>query len=209
LPIAWTLGREPLASRVRLTAVVTLVDVLHFEEQRGLSPAVEAQVAYADVVVLTKTDLAEAAQVERVRRLVAEIAPKAPVIQGTPEEVVAWLAGALEDPELRIHRENNHVHDHDHERHHGVDSVWMEVEQKVDLEELEDGLAELGKEYVRIKGIVETPEGWWVVHRVGLRVSSEPLQRPEAQPRGRIVALGPGVERAPLAGCVERAVLLS
>ena len=124
-------------------------------------------------------------------------------------EVVAWLAGALEDPELRVDRAAEHAHVHDHDRHHGVDSVWLPVDHKVDLEELEDALAELGREYVRIKGIVETLDGWWVVHRVGLRVSSEPLVRPEARPRGRIVALGPGVEHAPLAGCVERAVLLS
>jgi len=224
LPIAWAIEREPLASRVRLTAVLTLVDVLHFADQRPLSPAVDAQVAYADVVVLTKTDLASRDQVGEVRRLVAEIAPKAPVVQGTPEEVVAWLAGALEDPELRDGGGDVHVHVHDHVhnhvhgqaggtggsgRAHGVESVWVEANSRLDLEELCDALAELPREYVRIKGIVDTAEGWYVIHRVGLRVSSEPLARPEARPHGRIVALGPGVQRAPLAGCVERAVLFS
>jgi G3E family GTPase len=224
LPIAWTLGREPLASRVRLVAVVTLVDVLHFESQRGLSPAVDAQVAYADVVVLTKAELAAPAQVARVRQLVAGIAPRAPVVTGAPDDIVRWLAEALADPELGSARaagpaSAGHGHDHAHgpAGGHGIDSVWIGAGGTLDLEELCDALAELPPEYVRIKGIVRAVDErtgdrearWTVVHRVGLRVSSEPLARPGAAPQGRIVALGPGVRRGPLAGCVERAVLSS
>lgn len=94
-------------------------------------------------------------------------------------------------------------------RGHGIDSVWVPVDGEVDLEELCDALAELPPAYVRVKGIVPVEGGWAVVHRVGLRVSSEPLERAPADRRGRIVALGPGVGREPLAACVERAVVSS
>jgi G3E family GTPase len=206
LPIAWTFLREPLASRARLTAVVTLVDATGFVAQRSLSPAVDAQVAYADVVVLTKTDLASAAEIGKARDAVAQLAPRAPVIAGTPEEIVRWLAEALADPEPvpgkpEIARAPGHGH--------GIDSVWVPVDAPVDLEELGDALAELPATFVRVKGIVPVEGGWAVVHRVGLRVSSEPLERAPADRRGRIVALGPGVAREPLAGCVERAVVSS
>jgi hypothetical protein len=84
--------------------------------------------------------------------------------------------------------------------------VWVEIAGLVDVEELCDQLAELPASYVRIKGIVKGPDGWAVVHRVGLRVSSEPLpERPGLT--GRIVALGTGVARDALAACVERAVV--
>jgi G3E family GTPase len=199
LPIAWAMEREPLVSRVRLAAVVTLVDVTGFLDQRALSPAVDAQVAYADVVVLTKTDLRP--ECEDVRQAVRGIAPRAVQISGTPEEVVAWLKDAIEDPPEREILE--HAHDHPHD--HGIDAVWVAVEGIVDVEELEDALAELPGAYVRIKGIVRDARGWVAVHRVGLRVSSERLDRLPAGLTGRIVALGPGVARAPL----ERAVVTS
>ena len=204
LPIAWTFLREPLAARARLTAVVTLVDVTGFVAQRPLSPAVDAQVAYADVVVLTKTDLASEVEIARVREAVATLAPRAPVVRGTPDEIVAWLADALKDPEVVEGKPEISGN-----RGHGIDSVWVPVERAVDLDDLCDELEGLPSAYVRIKGIVPTEEGWAVVHRVGLRVSSEPLARGPADRRGRIVALGPGVAREPLAGCVQRAVVSS
>lgn len=204
LPIAWTFLREPLSARVRLTAVVTLVDATGFVAQRSLSPAVDAQVAYADVVVLTKTDLASAAEVGKTREAVAALAPRAPVIAGTAEEIVQWLAEALADPEPVPGKPEISPG-----RGHGIDSVWVPVDGPVDVEELCDALAELPPQYVRVKGIVPVEGGWAVVHRVGLRVSSEPLERAPADRRGRIVALGPGVAREPLAGCVDRAVVSS
>jgi hypothetical protein len=86
----------------------------------------------------------------------------------------------------------------------------------VDLEELEDQLAALPANYVRIKGIVRGVDGrvesggaprWIAVHRVGLRVSSEPLGAadPPDLEQPCIVALGPAVDSAALAACVDAA----
>jgi len=80
----------------------------------------------------------------------------------------------------------------------------VEVPSPVDLEELEDQLAELPPNYVRIKGIVSDGERWHVVHRVGLRVSSEPLPAAPAQP-GRLVALGSDLDAAELRSCLAAA----
>jgi G3E family GTPase len=91
---------------------------------------------------------------------------------------------------------------------HGIDSVWLAVEPAVDVEELADQLAELPANYVRIKGIVRSatgdPAAWVVVHRVGPRVSSEPIV-PQNRQQARIVALGPGVTVEDLAKCVAAA----
>jgi hypothetical protein len=86
----------------------------------------------------------------------------------------------------------------------------------VDLEELEEVLGGLGKEYVRVKGIVwavdprlgaKVEPEWVAIHRVGTRVSSERVEKPAAG--GRLVALGPGVTEAPLRDGVARAVVSS
>ena len=225
LAISWAVAREPVASQVRLAAVVTLVDATHFLASRSVSSSVDAQVAYADVLLLTKAELADRSDdIERVEAVAHMLAPRALVRRGSADDHAAWLEALLADPELPLRSPpigqpngqpvgevTEHIHGDDC-RHldspaaHGIDSVWIAVDRPLDLDELEDQLAELPPNYVRIKGIVRAArdgedEGWIAVHRVGPRVSSERIEPAEHQ-QGRIVALGPSVSRAELARCV-------
>jgi hypothetical protein len=140
------------------------------------------------------------------------------VIDGSPAEVVDWLWGVLSDPPLErtaprpAERDGEHDHEaHEHGRH-GVDSVWLPIAGVLDLEELTDALGDLPPSFVRIKGLAEVIDRrtgsearhWVAFHRVGLRVSWEPVAGPTAP---RVVALGPGVSTGPLAACLARAVL--
>jgi G3E family GTPase len=143
------------------------------------------------------------------------------VRRGTADEHAAWLEALLADPVLPDRPSATpapgapapHVHDADC-RHldspaaHGIDSVWLAIDGPVDVEELADQLAELPPNYVRIKGIVRADAGdgepWVAVHRVGPRVSIEPIA-PDAPQQARIVALGPGVRVTDLARCVAAA----
>ncbi|HEY1555955.1 MAG TPA: CobW family GTP-binding protein [Kofleriaceae bacterium] len=208
LPIAWAMQREPVREHVRLAAVVTLVDATSFRGSRPRSAAVDAQVAYADVLLVTKAQLAGE---DETRAAIAEaqaVAPRALVRIGTTDEHAEWLEQVLADPDVEHVYEHRHDHDHDHE--HDIGSVWVEANGELDLEELEDQLAELSGDYVRIKGIVRAADeagkvGWFAVHRVGLRVSSEPLVGgPAAWPHdgGRLVALGNHLDPAALLQCV-------
>ena len=89
------------------------------------------------------------------------LAPRALIRNGTTDEHAAWLEQVLADPPVSrpIGEVTPHVHD-ENCRHpdgggaHGIDSVWVPVQGVVDLEELEDALAELPDNYVRIKGIL-------------------------------------------------------
>jgi G3E family GTPase len=227
LPIAWAIAREPVARHVRLAAVVTLIDAANFLAARPVSASVDAQVAYADVLLMTKAELA-GPDADRAEAAARELAPRALVRRGTADEHAAWLEALLADPVLpdgpsAVPLANQvsqppsgvteHVHDEDC-RHldspaaHGIDSVWLAIDHPVDVEELADQLAELPPNYVRIKGIVRGDAGdderWVVVHRVGPRVSSEPVAPDDSQ-QARIVALGPGVTVADLARCVAAA----
>lgn len=251
IPIAWAAERPPADARVRVAAVVTVVDASNFRASRALTPAVDAQVAYADVVLVTKAELAGEVETAAVVAEIRTLASRALVwIRGTDEHA-AWLEGILADPKIPraaapaapaaaspTGRDHGHAHphahgDHDHDecRHaeqpaersaHGIDSVWVSVPGVVDLEELEDQLAALPANYVRIKGIVRATDGrteagaaarLTAVHRVGLRVSSEPLAEGGEAPGAPdleepcIVALGPGVKSEALAACVESATL--
>jgi G3E family GTPase len=225
LPIAWAVGKpgSRVAERVRLAAVVTLVDADSFRAARPASAAVDAQVAYADAVLITKAERAGDAETHAVEAIVRELAPRALLRRGDADAHAAWLADLLRDPSLErpqasapAHGAPGHVHD-EHCRHadtsaHGIDSVWLEAPAELDLEELEDQLAALPGNYIRIKGIVRAVDarggapvhGWFAFHRVGLRVSSEPVPPPPFAV-GRAVALGPGVEQSALAACMAAA----
>jgi G3E family GTPase len=207
LPIAWAVAREPVSERVRLAAVVTLLDAAHFRASRPVSAAVDAQVAYADVLLVTKAEVAGEEETAAAIEVARGIAPQAMVRVGTAGEHSEWLEAVLEDPEIEHEHEHEHEHDHGHGHGHGhgIESVWIEVPEVVDVEELEDQLGALPASYVRIKGIVRGDGGWHAVHRVGLRVSSEPIVRP-ADERGRIVALGTEVSSDALRACVAAAV---
>ena len=186
----------------------------NFRASRGVSVAVDAQVAYADVLLVTKAEEAGEAETRRAIEAAHAIAPRAQVLEGSTEQHAAWLEQTLADPDVEhVPSGQPHVHDetcrHPDSHVHGVDSTWLNVEGRIDLEELEDQLAELPANYVRIKGIVrDDNDTWSAVHRVGLRVSSEPLPRqPEniVGENGRIVALGVDLDSEKLANCLRAA----
>jgi len=199
LPIAWAVARDAVAAKVRLAAVVTVVDAANFRASRGVSVAVDAQVAYGDVLLVTKAQLAGPDETAAAIAEAKAIAPRAEVRVGSTEEHAEWLETVLADPDLE-HTLREHPHDHEHVL--DIASVAVDAPDELDLEELEDQLAALPANYVRIKGIVRTGGGWYAVHRVGLRVSNEPV----TGDRGRLVALGTALSRDALAACVAAAV---
>jgi G3E family GTPase len=225
LPIAWAVRREPVVAHVRLAAVVTLVDAANFRASQTVSVSVSSQVAYADVLLVTKEAVAGSEETAMAIATAQELAPRAIVRRGSTSEHAAWLEQVLADPAVeRVHAESaavEHGHHHDpghvHDAHcrdadshaHGVDSTYLDVGAPLDIEELEDQLAELPPNYVRIKGIVRGADGrWTVVHRVGVRVSSEPFERKPDEmlgENGRIVALGTNLSSEKLAECLKAA----
>lgn len=210
LPITWTLGRPPLSDRVRLAAVVTVVDALEHARNRERAPAVDNQVEYGDLLVVSKLDLLGAA--EPPEDLVADLRernPDAPILAAAPERLPALLWQALEDPRA-VARPPDPGHAHGHT--HGFEVVSVEIENLLDFEELEEALEELPDNYVRIKGIARVVDRTtgsdqpqvMAFHRVGTRVSREPVAFEGPM---RAVALGPGVTPGALAACIEAAVI--
>ena len=216
VPIVWTLERPPLDARVRVAAIVTVVDPLSWPAAQATSTAAQIQVESADVVLVTKLDVATPAQVAATTASVAALAPHAPVIARATDAAAAWLLATLRDPPERDGARDHADHaDHDHGPDHGVVSAALPIDARLDLEAFEDAIAALPPSFFRVKAIVHGVDPrtgdaglrWAVVHRVGGRVSSEPV----AEPAGgaRIVGIGSGVADAPLAACVAAAVLPS
>jgi G3E family GTPase len=91
-PIAQAILRNPVMSRVmRLETIMTAVDSQFAETQAVRHPEWRKQVALADFLVLTKTDLVPAKSVERLRASLRQRNPAAPIVAASHGAVDAVL----------------------------------------------------------------------------------------------------------------------
>ena len=78
---------EELKEHFSLDAIVTLVDARHIEQTLTTSPIALEQIAFADVILLNKIDLVDAAALERIERRVRGISATAAVIHSRNADV--------------------------------------------------------------------------------------------------------------------------
>ena len=137
-PVAQTFFMdEDVRSKTKLDAVVALVDAKHLPLRLKDSSEAEDQIAFADVVVLNKTDLVTDEELRDVEAAVRAINPSARIHRtqrsGVPlAEVLDRGAFDLKraidnDPHFLDHHDHDHDHDHecrpdcDHDHHHHHD----------------------------------------------------------------------------------------
>ncbi len=210
LPISWTLANESLSSRVRLAAVMTVVDALEHERHRPLSPSVDAQVDYADLLLVTKLDLCTDTKLDEVKQSLRKRNQVAPILAGNTEGLVRNLWRALDDPSLERGKRGDEAPAP--ASAHGFQSIALDINNTIDLEVLIETLEELPPTYIRIKGIarvIDASSGqsephMIAFHRVGARVSSEPVG---GTLETRIVAIGTDLDPEELSACIREAVV--
>ena len=72
---------QDVADRTRLDAIVTVADAVHLNDQLGEHHEAEEQIAFADIVLLNKTDLVEPVGLGRVEDRIRKINPYAKIIR--------------------------------------------------------------------------------------------------------------------------------
>jgi cobalamin biosynthesis protein CobW len=146
----------------------------NLDHESPLHELFEDQLAAADLVVLNKTDLVDAAAVERVTALVREeLPPSVKILQSSqgklPLDVLLGLAKASET--TIDARESHHDHEEDHD-HDEFDAHVIEL-PAVDRERLLAALARLVEQQtiLRVKGFAEIPGKpmRWLLQGVGRR----------------------------------------
>ncbi len=159
----------------QLDAVVTVVDAKFLTERLADSPEAKEQVAFADVILLNKTDLVDAAQLTEVERRINAINPYAK-IHRTEKSAIALNEildrGAFDlERILLIEPQFLGGHDHhDHHDHHGhehglkhyhdetVGSFSVSTDKPLRGEKFMDWVQEvsanLGPQLLRWKGIL-------------------------------------------------------
>ena len=142
LPIVSCLMRDPLFKHAYgLDSLITTVDGIHGRSQLERHQEAVRQAAVADRILITKSDLSDAPEIQALRTRLQELNPGADeftVEHGKVEPAMLFGASAVEpaakllDAQVRLERQNHdprielsddaHGHDH-HHHHHGHEDV--------------------------------------------------------------------------------------
>lgn len=186
-PIIHTLMTDPLlGARYRFDGIAATVDALHGMHTLDTHRESVKQVAMADRLVLTKTDLADAETAAALRERLRRLNPAAPIIEapmGRAEpadllgaglfdprskapDVARWLAEAAyaERADEHDHAHHGDACDHGPHAHHDdrVQSFVVRFEQPLAWDSLAQALdlltATRGEHLLRVKGLVNARE---------------------------------------------------
>jgi len=220
-PVLTTLHADPvLKHHFRLANVVVTVDAVNGEATLAKHPESVKQVAVADRIVLTKTDLAAAGALDAIARAVGAINPAAPLLRAVEDAPAAALlfaegifdfarldgrARAWFDAELLEADPHHHAHAHDRNRHGpGIRAFALRFDRPLDWTAFGVWLTMLlnrhGEHVLRVKGIlaVAGSEAPVAVHGVQHLVHPPVHLRawPDADRRSRLVFIVDGLDPA-------------
>lgn len=156
---------EDVQSQTELDAVVTVVDAKHIWQHWDADEAQE-QIAFADVILLNKTDLVEPAQLNELESRIRTMNPLAKIYRTHNAEIeMNALLGvsafdlnrALElDPKFLQEAEHGHHHEHEHDE--TVKAIGIVESNPIDGQKLNQWMGELlqtqGPDIFRMKGIL-------------------------------------------------------
>jgi G3E family GTPase len=175
-----------LRSKTELDSVTTVVDAKHITQRLDDSREAVEQIAFADQIVLNKTDLVSEQELAAIEARLKRINPLAPIHRAERSKVdleaILGRGGfdlnrivALEPEFLTpAHGDAGHVHDehcgHDHEHGHdhhdveqdGIMSVSLTLHKPIDRRKIARWLTALvkkkGQDILRAKGIIDVKD---------------------------------------------------
>jgi G3E family GTPase len=160
-PVAQTFFVDDgVRARTRLDAIVTVVDAKHLPQRLEDSSEAAEQIAFADVIVLNKTDLVTPAELDDVERSIRAINRFA-VIHRTERAALpieqVLNQGAFDLARV-LERQPEFLTDDSHEHNDEVGSLSFEAERPIDPEKFNAWigvlLADQGQDLLRTKGIL-------------------------------------------------------
>jgi G3E family GTPase len=175
-----------LRSKVELDSVTTVVDARHIELRLADSREALEQIAFADQIVLNKTDLVTEEDLRRVEARLRRLNPMAPVHRAQRSNVnletilgrggfdlnrITELEPDFLHPGEAAHghvhdehcgHDNDHAAEHDHFHDDGIKSVALKTEVPMDRRKVARWLTALvkqqGQDILRAKGIIDVKD---------------------------------------------------
>jgi G3E family GTPase len=208
---------EDVRRNTKLDAIVTVVDAKHLVGQLDGAPEAQEQIAFADIVILNKTDLVGQEELVAVKSRIRAMNPTA-LIHET-ERCGIELDQILERGAFSLDRilevepdflEGDHAHEHDDE----VTSLSLMSERPMDptlfLPWVQDVTQKFGVDIMRMKGIIafKNDPDRFVVQSVHMLLEGD-HQRPwkDREPRtSRLVFIGRNLPKDVLREGFNRAI---
>jgi G3E family GTPase len=150
---------EDVKAQARLDAVVTVVDAKHISQHWDAAEAVE-QIAFADVILLNKTDLVTASELDNLEQRIRSINAMAKIYrtQDAQVEMNAVLGVQAFDLNRALAIDPNFLGEEAHEHDETVGSIAITLPGALDGPQLQQWLAQLlrtqGPDIFRMKGIL-------------------------------------------------------
>ena len=152
---------EGVRARTRLDAIVTVVDAKNLPARLSDSAEATAQLAFADVIVLNKTDLVTPAELEAVEGQIRKINRFAKIhrAERSAVDIGAVLdQGAFDLQRILADVQPDFLTDSEHEHNDDINSMSFELARPIDPEKFNAWigqlLAEKGQDLLRTKGIL-------------------------------------------------------
>jgi G3E family GTPase len=172
-PVAQTFYLDEMTAKLRLDGIVTVVDARHLEKELADAPEAAAQIAFADVILLNKTDLVSPAELDRLEGRLRKMNALARFHHTTQAQIdltsifnirarevgpsFAMPAGATSTEAPAQAGDKDHDHDgpephhphepgaHPHPHHHDEDvaSLCLMEERPLDLKRVEAWLSDV------------------------------------------------------------------
>ena len=191
---------QDVADRTRLDAIVTVADAVHLDNQLGEHHEAEEQIAFADIVLLNKTDLVEVESLGRIEDRIRRINPYTKIIRtehcaANLDEVLGLKAFSL-DRVLEVEPDFL-TSDHDHEHDDDVKSISLVADAPLDLDKFQTWFGQLlqtrGQDILRSKGILDFKgeEDRYVFQGVHMLMDGAPMGAwPKGPRQSRLVFIG-------------------
>ncbi len=151
---------DEISQKYLLDAIVTMVDAVHADAQFDEHHEAQEQVAFADRILITKSDLASAEELKALRQRVVQMNPRAKI--GEARNGVASIDDLLDIRGFNLNAileiEPEFLTDVSHEHDDDVTSFVFRAEKPLDLDRTEDFLSGViqvyGAKLMRYKGVL-------------------------------------------------------
>ena len=160
-PVAQTFFVDDgVRARTRLDAIVTVVDAKNLLARLDDSAEAAAQIAFADVIILNKTDLVDEAGLEAVEARIRTINRFAKIhrTQRSNVDIAAVMDQGAFDLARILEAEPDFLTETEHEHNDDIASMSFELTKPVDPEKFNAWIGELlaakGQDLLRTKGIL-------------------------------------------------------
>ncbi len=151
---------ENLRAKTRLDAIVTVVDALNLGKRLADSPEADAQIAFADLVIVNKVDLVDAEGLAAVEAKIHEINDLVPILRAEKGNVPidqVLNRGAF-DLERVLEHAPDFLTDDSHLHNVDITSMSFAVKKPIDQEKFQAWISGLfqahGIDMLRTKGIL-------------------------------------------------------